>query len=507
MNEAELKALPRARLQKLAKSNGVKANMRSVDIIGQLLQHFNAQQANTGNDGGPNDTRAPKSSMNPKKRALRSKRPAPPDEEVASNADTEPVVPENAAPQAGPSRLSRRASRSNVSPVISGAKEWRGESASMRLSKRMRSGEQRASPVRTIGSRPAQDTVSRPSQGAAGEARGSASLAVLEQRAARSPQPYNADDLKVAPDTAQLRENLSDSDALRHEAHPSPVKGTEAPGGSRLPDILRRPTGFTPPRAVAQRDLGQRPPSAQPPVFRPIVVGERQGEPAFRGPVFTLPTAEDKARMQQNQPRGTSRLPNVPPRGPVFRPPSVRVARPQNVPRASENPAQDAPIREPSRAVGRTAVENTRPRGPGEHVRPTLEELNEILADLEDKSADYPKIAQEIARLQRVMGLLKSKETWMEDALKQVQRVRLVLEKHYMPKVKGQHSLLKVPMPTNQATREQRPGAAAEEENPFFYGGDVPSVPPVRDGKRKSVERDMPDESPPQKRFRSSMNP
>ncbi|RPD57791.1 hypothetical protein L227DRAFT_602360 [Lentinus tigrinus ALCF2SS1-6] len=415
--------------------------------------------------------------MNPKKRALRSKRPAPPDEEVASNADTEPVVPENAAPQAGPSRLSRRASRSNVSPVISGAKEWRGESASMRLSKRMRSGEQRASPVRTIGSRPAQDTVSRPSQGA-GEARGSASLAVLEQRAARSPQPYNADDLKVAPDTAQLRENLSDSDALRHEAHPSPVKGT-----------------------------GQRPPSAQPPVFRPIVVGERQGEPAFRGPVFTLPTAEDKARMQQNQPRGTSRLPNVPPRGPVFRPPSVRVARPQNVPRASENPAQDAPIREPSRAVGRTAVENTRPRGPGEHVRPTLEELNEILADLEDKSADYPKIAQEIARLQRVMGLLKSKETWMEDALKQVQRVRLVLEKHYMPKVKGQHSLLKVPMPTNQATREQRPGAAAEEENPFFYGGDVPSVPPVRDGKRKSVERDMPDESPPQKRFRSSMNP
>ncbi|RDX49254.1 hypothetical protein OH76DRAFT_542746 [Lentinus brumalis] len=110
MNERELKALPRAQLQKLAKSNGVKANGKSVDIIKQLLEYYNAKQADRDHDG-LNDTAITRSDVSPIKPALRSKESTAQNNGNAAASDIaiEPVVPdEDGAPQAGPSGRSGR---------------------------------------------------------------------------------------------------------------------------------------------------------------------------------------------------------------------------------------------------------------------------------------------------------------------------------------------------------------------------------------------------------------
>ena len=225
-------------------------------------------------------------------------------------------------------------------------------------------------------------------------------------------------------------------------------------------------------------------------MFGPIVVGERPGkgtsptahgnptslltdihfwhpgEPAFRGPVFAPPTAEDRARMQQNRAREASQPPDHPPRSPVFRPPPI--TRSQNILQTREDPVDALPAPEvPVRVNGRAAVRDTAPRRRKEHTRPTLEQLQEILADLHQETTDYPEIEQEIGRMKRVVGMLQQKEVWMEDTLKQVQAMRLTLQQHYVSQVKVKPWLLQGGRPAaGRGGLRQRSGDV--DENPFL---------------------------------------
>ncbi len=93
--------------------------------------------------------------------------------------------------------------------------------------------------------------------------------------------------------------------------------------------------------------------------------------------------------------------------------------------------------------------------------------------DLDAKSEDYPQMAHEIARLQRMVGLLQSKEAWLEEALASVQRMRLTLERHYVAKVKAKPWQKEMPA-RNRDTGGRTLGTT--DENPFLNSNDGENV-------------------------------
>ncbi len=144
--------------------------------------------------------------------------------------------------------------------------------------------------------------------------------------------------------------------------------------------------------------------------------------------------------------------------------------------------------------------------------------------DLDAKSDDYPQMAHEITRLQRMVGLLQSKEAWMEEALTSVQRMRLTLEKHYVAKVKAKPWLPRAEVPPAQEGAGVGRREGPEEQNPFLDQDHGPryvpmnichvswgihhralnSRPVVSQGKRKATASGREDGSPFQKRLRAS---
>ncbi|RDX49255.1 hypothetical protein OH76DRAFT_542747 [Lentinus brumalis] len=309
-----------------------------------------------------------------------------------------------------------------------------------------------------------------------------------------------------AQDIVQVRSSARSSDLVPGTSGVSqPVQRTnEAKQGSaRISDIIcsntspSRRTGPT--RGKTPVELDDEPPrgapsvhsfgphqlqvSAKPPIFKPIVVGERQGEPGYSAPVSTRPTAKDREPLVRSRPGETSRLHSPPPRNPISHP---SIAQPQHVPRARENAADQSSSAQEPRADECTVVRATQQlRGPAGHARPTLDELKVAVMDLDAKSDDYPQMAHEITRLQRM-------------------RMRLTLEKHYVAKVKAKPWLPRAEVPPAQEGAGVGRREGPEEQNPFLDQDHGPSRPVVSQGKRKATASGREDGSPFQKRLRAS---
>ncbi|TFK88451.1 hypothetical protein K466DRAFT_72931 [Polyporus arcularius HHB13444] len=231
MNEGELKALPRVQLQKLAKSNGVRANGKSVDIIKQLLEYYNAKPADR-NDDGLNDAAITRPNVSPSKLALRSKESTAQNTgNAASDMALEPVVPdEDGAPQAGPSgRSDRRVTGATNSEEIAGKGN---ESVIPRLSQRMHDGEHLSPVQQTAGNSARSSALGRRASGVSPfaqdvEAGSSARTSVLVPRASTVSH-------SVQGTGESKRGSASTSDMIRRGTSPSRRTGTSGPSAIPL---------------------------------------------------------------------------------------------------------------------------------------------------------------------------------------------------------------------------------------------------------------------------------
>lgn len=171
------------------------------------------------------------------------------------------------------------------------------------------------------------------------------------------------------------------------------------------------------------------------------------GEPAFRGAVVSNAKDEEARRTQRHalaSPSGTADLRTgraTPTSSPIMH-------RPQIVPRMHEEPethlASASPPENVQRHQHEAPVAPVVPVVPGATtlIHPPLHELEKMLNELEEQASDYPDLRREVDRLYKVIYLIRSKEVWMDTRIKEVQQLRLSIEKHYLAEVKRQPWLL-----------------------------------------------------------------
>ena len=124
------------------------------------------------------------------------------------------------------------------------------------------------------------------------------------------------------------------------------------------------------------------------------------------------------------------------PRSPVspFTPLSSRhthSTRPQHIPWAGEDPTAEQSSIRPDRE---TAMFPDPHRASS---RPTTQALQAQLDLLGQKMSHVPELQEGFWELQNVAQVIRNKEAWMATQLQRIEKIRLVLEEHYVSKRKA----------------------------------------------------------------------